>query len=191
MRLDGRLRPSSYLLVRLEHRIGNFALALAVEACRCDVRAVRAEALRDVRECPALVVLPHDDARALPGDAHVDTVDATNHRRSAADALAADAHLDAIGIDDEDIDGVGMIVVVGFRLRLERKGEPPLFSQSKRIANAGVVRGEPQHARNEGFVRAVPERVWANDPRSANEADTGSAKHKLRAMEAMRSAPAV
>ena len=109
----------------------------------------------DVRRRAGLVALAHDDARALAGDAHVDVVDLADDGRSASDALAAHAHRVARGVHDAHVDGVGM---VEFRVgkRDERERESRIPRKLKRVADAQVVGGQPQHARHEGLVGSVP-----------------------------------
>ena len=153
--LDGGLRGAVHLLVGFQHGVGDVAFALAVHARGGDVDAFVADALRDVRQHAGLVALAHDDARALAGDAHVDVVDLADDGRSASDALAAHAHRVARGVHDVHVDGVGMVV---FRVgkRDERERESRIPRKLKRVADAQVVGGQPQHARHEGLVGSVP-----------------------------------
>ena len=155
MRLDGGLRLGPHALVGFEHRVGHRPLALAVEARRGDVHAALADAGGDVGEHAGLVALPHDHARALAGDAHVDAVDAPDDRRAAAHALAAHGHLVAGGVDHADVDGVGVLVVRRVGQGREGKREPGLFGQGERIADAQVIGRKSQHARHERLVSAV------------------------------------
>ena len=154
MVLDGRLRLRAHRLIGLQHGVGGVALALAVHARGGDVHALVADALRDMGQHALLVALPHDDARALAGDAHVDVVDLADDGRAAADALAAHIHRVARGVHDADVDGVGMVVLrVG--QRDEREREPRLARKVEGVADAQVVGGQPQHAGHEGLVGAV------------------------------------
>ena len=159
MVFDGGLRLGAHRLVGFQHGVGDLALALAVHARGGDVHVLLGDAVRDVGQHALLVALPHDDARALACDAHVDVVDLANDGRAAADALAAHVHRVARGVHDADVDGVGM-VVVGVGQGAEGEREPRSLGQVERVADAQVVGFHAQHAGHERLVGAVPrERV--------------------------------
>ena len=143
-------------MVGFENGVGRVSAPLAIHARGGDVHAALAQALRDVRQHAGHVALAHDDARAFAGHVHVDAVDAADDRRPAAHAFAAHAHLVAGGVLHENVDGVGVLIVVGIGQSRESKREPRLFSQLERIAYAQVVGCQSQHAGHERLVGAVP-----------------------------------
>ena len=102
-----------------------------------------------------LVSLPHDDARVLAGDVHVDAVEAGDHGRAAADALAAHANRAARLVGHGDVDRVGVREIVGLGVGGEGKDEPLCGGPAEGVADAQVISGKPKHARDKGLVGAV------------------------------------
>ena len=102
-----------------------------------------------------LVSLPHDDARVLAGDVHVDAVEARDHGCAAADALAAHANRATRLVGHGDVDRVGVREIVGLGVGGEGECEAFGCGPAKRIANAQVVSGKPKHACDKGLVGAV------------------------------------
>ena len=109
---NSRLRIVVDALVGLEHGPCRVAALLAVQAGRGDVDAVRRKAGGDMREHARQVALLHHDRMVLAGDVDVHPVDLADDGRAAAHAFAAHLHAPALGGVEDDIDGVGMLVVV-------------------------------------------------------------------------------
>ena len=152
---NGRLRIVVDALVGFQHGPCRVTALLAVQAGRGDVDAVRRKAGGDVREHARQVALLHHDRVVLAGDVDVHPVDLADDRRAAAHALAAHFHTPAFGGFDDDIDGVGVLVVVAVGQGGEREVEPRLAGVRERAADAQVVGREAEHAGDQGLVGAV------------------------------------
>ena len=107
-----------------------------------------------MREHASHVALLHDDAVVFACQAHVHAVDAADHRRAAADALAAHARDGARFVRHVDIYRVGVLArrVGGGH---EFEVEPCRAGDVERFADAGVVGGHAQQARHERLVGSV------------------------------------
>ena len=187
MRFDGRFDFGADRLVGFQDGVGRIALAFPVHAGCGDVHAPVADAFRDMREHARFVALPDHDARLLARHLNVYAVDSANDRSASADALAADAHLAAIRIDDADVDGVG-VVVFGIGFGGERERQTGLAGKLERIAYAQIVGIEPEHAPDERLVGAVPdERVGKrSEQRELDGAGFGQAKPARHVGDAQR-----
>ena len=152
---DGRLRIVVDALVGLEHGPCRVATLLAVQAGRGDVDAVRRKAGGDMREHARQVALLYHDRVVLAGDVDVHPVDLANDRRAAAHAFAAHFHAAAFSGVDDDIDGVGVLVVVAVGQGGEGEVKPRFACVRERVADAQVVGREAEHAGDERLVRAV------------------------------------
>ena len=154
MRLDGGLDFRADRLIGFQDSVGGIALSLAVHAGCGDVGALIADAFGDMGQHARFVVLTDHDARLLAGHFDVDAVDAPDDSCTASDALAADAHLVAVCVDDADVDGV-RVVVLGIGFGRKRERHVRFAGELKRIADAQIVGIEAEHASDERFVGAV------------------------------------
>ena len=108
-----------------------------------------------MREHARQVALLHHDRVVLTGDADVHPVDLADDGCAAAHAFAAHLHAPAFGGVDDDVDGVGVLIVVAVGQGGEREVEPRLAGVRERAADAQVVGCEAEHAGDQGLVGAV------------------------------------
>ena len=116
---------------------------------------MRRKAGGDVGEHARQVALLHHDGVVLAGNVDVHPVDLADDRRAAAHAFAAHLHAAAFSGVDDDIDGVGVLVVVAVGQGGEREVEPRLAGVRERAADAQVVGREAEHAGDQGLIGAV------------------------------------
>ena len=108
-----------------------------------------------MREHARQVPLLHHDRMVLAGDVDVHPVDFADDGRAAAHAFAAHLHAPTLGGVDDDVDGVGVLIVVAVGQGGEREVEPCLTGVRERAADTQVIGCEAEHAGDQGLVGAV------------------------------------
>ena len=141
--------------VRLEDRVRAPALLGAVRAAEGDVDLRHREQVGEGGEDAGGVSVRDEERGIGARDVHAHAVDAADAHLAAAEALAADlAARPGLSLK-VDVDGVGVDGGVVSRLD-ELEGQARLARVVEGVADALVVGVQPEHARHERAVRAVP-----------------------------------
>ena len=174
-------------LVQLEHRVGAPAPLGAVRPHKRDVDMTLGEKHRQGGEDAGLIAVRDEEGVVLARDIDIDPVDAAHPHAAAAEALAPDLDLDAARILHRDVDRVGMQARVIAADR-KRPGEPRRLGVREGVADALVVRLEPQDACHERPIGAVAA-VGVGEAvveRKAHAQDTCGAQRRGDARQAER-----